>query len=605
MRPNRTRKKMNYQSLENRKLLAADFGMSATPIGMMNFQGREVVEVQEFAINEIGFEQMMGDFSVGQMDPFGGASYTMGKATNVPSFVFGGSGFEALNRSFATQMESGFPGEVFREADFVEPMVFDGWVEADQFVFEMGDIGGLEYEGEFDFDFFGGFFGEPGLGIEDGDFEEFDPIVFENGFLDVSDGSDGVFGTFDADNTEESYSFIASKNGEANVVLATNVSDGELNVELTDAEGNIIEPTAADSDPGFSKWTYDIEGGEIYSLILSGSEGVSGDYQLTVSVEAAEPVDVHADEVGEDATVLEFNGGIAETLSQLETDGDRDVFQFVAPAAGEAILQASDLGIDSDLNLSVAVYDTNGDEVVAGSTNASVTLEFEVAEGETYYVAVNAAEGQTGEYHFAVISDSAFPIDEGVDEAGGDDSFDDDDAYDDGVEVDDETDFEVEEGDDIVDVDVEDLDESEVGDNADFEDGSVEVVENVEIGDEVVIVDIEELEEVAGKIEMVEMDMDNLDESEASGFSDLVFDFGAWALVGAIAESSDAEDADTELPESGSGKISDITLVGESPSALKLSAYEVAVEIDLNDLDEFELDNIFSTNWFEQEFNWI
>ncbi len=253
---------------------------------------------------------------------------------------------------------------------------------------------------------FGDFFA-PGSTASDGNPSATPGVVpLEGGSLDLSDGADGVFGELDAENGSASYSFFAVDDGQVEVIVSTDLVDGALAIELTDAEGNAVEPSSSNSDGAFSKLTFDVTSGSVYALGVSSVDGVSAQFQLTASFEVGEPVDQHSDEVGSDATELDFSNSAAIVRGSLETDGDRDVFQFVAQADGEYAISAGEAQRDSNFNLSVTVYDANGEEVAFGKTNSEVGLDLSTTQGETYFVAINADQGQTGDYALLVTPQS-------------------------------------------------------------------------------------------------------------------------------------------------------------------------------------------------------
>lgn len=225
--------------------------------------------------------------------------------------------------------------------------------------------------------------------------------------LDLSDGSDGVFGTLDGNTPNKELSFIAPEDGMANIVLSDSFDSTSLSV--LNEFGEVIASTVEDQSNGFQQLSINAnEGLEYFVTFDPGlSEDVPSDgyFQLTVQFEPESPTDLHADEIGDDATVIDMNSGVAGVTGELEEAGDIDVFQFVAAADGEITLFSSEMMDDNGAQLDVTVYDVEGNEIAGGSTNQFVETSFQVSEEQTYFVSVNVGEEQTGAYSLELVQD--------------------------------------------------------------------------------------------------------------------------------------------------------------------------------------------------------
>ncbi|MCA9197973.1 MAG: hypothetical protein KDA87_10560, partial [Planctomycetales bacterium] len=127
--------------------------------------------------------------------------------------------------------------------------------------------------------------------------------------------------------------------------------------------------------------------------------------------------DIHVDQIGEDATPIEFidlfREQIAVIVSNVDQAGDVDVFQFVAD--GNMVF-AESFFMETDAGVWLTLSDSTGTEIFSGPHSLPGV---EVAAGETYYLAVAEFDtGQTGEYRVdlfvapdAVIVDPVDPID--------------------------------------------------------------------------------------------------------------------------------------------------------------------------------------------------
>ena len=225
--------------------------------------------------------------------------------------------------------------------------------------------------------------------------------------LDLSDGSDGVFGTLDANTPNKELSFIAPEDGMANIVLSDSFDSTSLTV--LNEFGEVIASTVEDQSNGFQHLAINADAGLEYFVTFDpgfGEDAASdGYFQLTVQFEPVSPTDLHADEIGDDATVIEMNTGFAGVTGELEEAGDIDVFQFVATADGEITLFSSEMMDDNGAQLEVTVYDAEGKAIAGGSTNQFVETSFQVSEEQTYFVSVNVGEEETGAYSLELVQE--------------------------------------------------------------------------------------------------------------------------------------------------------------------------------------------------------
>ncbi|MEM7784635.1 MAG: hypothetical protein AAF623_14895 [Planctomycetota bacterium] len=465
MRPKRNRKHSSYGILESRQLLAADAGMFL-PLEAFTGQQMEVIDLASSlsrqAIVSNGFATE-GNSAFNPIQPWNQSTSIFAEGFE-PAFGFGIElGFDVVsNFELAVEYEV--------DLDLVRQELFGDW-----FIIDSPDFGGgfevpgsdqaLPDEGEPAID----------LGTVDGE------------LLDLVDGTDGAFGTLDSENQSADYAFFVGSEGQVNVVVGSDVEEGELSLQLVDGDGEVVDPLPTDSDSAFTKQSYTVQPGEVYTLSVSGDATTETEYQLTVSFEetVSDPIDQHSDERDDSATVLEFVDGFAEVESGIETEGDRDVFQFVAAGSGDNFLFVSDTSVGSDLNLSVTVFDADGEEVVAGKTNSGVGLQFDTTDGETYFVEINANAGETGTYQFNVVSPVEAEVVDPAQEEELDLGDDADLASNAGSPVDAEEELDLENA-EIVDVEFDELD---LGDEVELGDEGVVAVpgEEVDLDDEEIV----------------------------------------------------------------------------------------------------------------------
>ncbi len=224
-------------------------------------------------------------------------------------------------------------------------------------------------------------------------------------FLNIDDGSDGMFGVLDQENTSEKLMFIAPGDGVANIVVSSSFGEAETNIEVRDEVGDLVETSAVEQVDGFYRLSLDVEAGQIYELTIGAGDDGEGPFQVTVQFETAPPVDIHVDELGADATRLEMSSGFAAISGNLEEAGDVDYFQFVAGETGEVNLFVGEMTFGNDVQLSVTVFDSEGGEIASGATNEFVETAFDAEKGQTYYISINADKDQTGSYDLVVQQD--------------------------------------------------------------------------------------------------------------------------------------------------------------------------------------------------------
>ena len=225
---------------------------------------------------------------------------------------------------------------------------------------------------------------------------------------DPVDGTDGFFGSIDAENPEAQFTFSPSEAGMIDIVVASSFDGAETRLEVTDSAGELVTSTMAEDLVGFQKLTFEADAGETYQLNVSSEDGAEGYFQITVGHnEIPEPVDLHADSIGEDSTQLEIVDGSSELHGELELAGDTDTFQFTAESTGKALLALTELDTENATELQVQVLNVDGSLLTRGITNETVGVSFDVQEGGEYFLAISAGEGQTGSYGLELAFESS------------------------------------------------------------------------------------------------------------------------------------------------------------------------------------------------------
>jgi len=223
-------------------------------------------------------------------------------------------------------------------------------------------------------------------------------VLNENELRDPVKGTSGYFGVIDSDTTSKSISFTPSESGTVDVVTASSFGDSETRLEITNGSGELIAASMTEDLEGFQKLTFDVDENETYQIEVSSDEAGEGYFMVTVDFEAAaeaepvepEPVDLHANEIGETATELTIEEDGFSISSELETEEDSDAFRFVAPANGEVVLEMTTISEDHQSNATVSVYDSDGQEIVNGATNDEVGIRFDTVAGIEYQILVDS-----------------------------------------------------------------------------------------------------------------------------------------------------------------------------------------------------------------------
>ena len=217
------------------------------------------------------------------------------------------------------------------------------------------------------------------------------PLASE--LLDPVHGTSGYFGEIDEIASTRTMSFTPSESGAVDVVVASSFGDSETRVEIVNSDGDLIANSMTENLDGFQKTTFNVLGNETYEVTVSSDESGEGYFMVTVEFRAetnSVPDDGHADEIGESATLLDMQNDTVAIQSDLETAEDRDAFRFVASADGEMVIDMAATSKDHQSDALVSVFDAQGDLLVSGATNEEVAVRFDAFSGVEYQVLVDS-----------------------------------------------------------------------------------------------------------------------------------------------------------------------------------------------------------------------
>ncbi|MFI5455365.1 MAG: hypothetical protein ACHRXM_07920 [Isosphaerales bacterium] len=143
-----------------------------------------------------------------------------------------------------------------------------------------------------------------------------------------------------------------------------------------------------------SQVQFSVQPGQTYE-VGAGSLGLTlGSYSLSISTQDS------GDSLAQAVTVSLSDQGTASVSGQVDTAGEADFFQFVAPFSGRMAVQ-QDTAPGSSMRVAPTVLDASGNPVpVVSQTNlagvTSVRVVFPVTAGQVYTIRAGAAGEDTG-----------------------------------------------------------------------------------------------------------------------------------------------------------------------------------------------------------------
>jgi hypothetical protein len=201
------------------------------------------------------------------------------------------------------------------------------------------------------------------------------------------------------------FSAIISHSAEVDSFELSPVQDGilrvwrwsgraQVNLAAYDDQGDLLTDSGSSGEVNFK-----VQAGRSYYINASGREGSTGRYRLRVNTTP----DDYADTMDRAAMLRLTEAGAGSLRGRVEGAGDVDFLQFQAPLAGQVSLtQPGGWGV---IIADVIVYDGQGN-VVADNTAVSAQqkgqLDFQAAQGQTYYLRMSAGPATTGSYRLSV-----------------------------------------------------------------------------------------------------------------------------------------------------------------------------------------------------------
>ena len=214
----------------------------------------------------------------------------------------------------------------------------------------------------------------------------------------ASDGSAVQAGTLADASQVDVYRYVAPFSGRIAFYVDTNVAFQTQYLSALDARGNELlnhNQGLPSQYPDFD--VVDVAKGETYYLVVRGDKYVfTGDYLLGVtgSLSASD-------------RLFPTPGGVATTSGTIETPGQINAYQFIAPTSGRLTFREGALqGTSFASNL--ILLDDTGNELVAGSTvvdGVDELARLDVTAGRTYLILAGEASDGTGTYTLGLSPD--------------------------------------------------------------------------------------------------------------------------------------------------------------------------------------------------------
>ncbi|MFT5300417.1 MAG: hypothetical protein ACI87E_002415 [Mariniblastus sp.] len=220
--------------------------------------------------------------------------------------------------------------------------------------------------------------------------------LLSNRLRDPVLGTSGYFGMIDLETPVTTVTFAASEAGTVDAVIASSFGDSETRIEIVDGEGDLVVSSMTEDMEGFQKLTFDVERDQEYAITISSDEFGEGYFMLTVDFAVTDaggvlgPFDLLADQISDEASLLTVEDDRFKIEAELETPEDCDASGFVAPTDGEVSLAISTVSEGFAADASVAVFNDNGEELVTGMTNEEVSIRFDANSGVECQIIVDS-----------------------------------------------------------------------------------------------------------------------------------------------------------------------------------------------------------------------
>ena len=216
--------------------------------------------------------------------------------------------------------------------------------------------------------------------------------------IPMVNGVGEVEGDLETVDDKDVFRFTASTSGEISL-FAGEVSDEnvDLDIKVYDSDGNLIVDGSTNEAV---KVSFTAEADAEYFVSVESESDQKGTYEIRVEQDDKGPTDDHANEIGDDATLIETTDGEGNATGQLEEGADKDAFRVVAGGDGEIVVNLNVDSEDHQADAKVSIY-ADGQLIADGTTNESVGLRFDAAANVQYQVLVESVNENVMSYELS------------------------------------------------------------------------------------------------------------------------------------------------------------------------------------------------------------
>ena len=191
------------------------------------------------------------------------------------------------------------------------------------------------------------------------------------------------------------YVFTAPAAGSYRIRMIAESGTLDPTLELYDEQGRLLRTNDNAGGGTFdSELRVALSMGRQRYFVAAGENGTVGDYKVTISIE---PRDDLGNTITE-ARQVRLVRGSARPTGVLNYDGDADVFCVIAPNAAPMNLSLEAAGNGGAFGGSFRLCDSNGNEVLAGSSQSAIDVD----KDETFYVEVSGQSNSQDRYRLNI-----------------------------------------------------------------------------------------------------------------------------------------------------------------------------------------------------------
>lgn len=219
--------------------------------------------------------------------------------------------------------------------------------------------------------------------------------------LDPTLGNGAKSGVLENVGDTDLFKFVATKTGLTTITLTHPAGQFAMQlVAYNGSQGQVAAGTPGGDFGNGSVVSFQVAAGQTYYLLARASLSTSlGSYLLLIQGPTGGTTGDDFADIGELSSAstipLESTTGNGSKVGYLETVGDTDLFKIVTPRTGTMTVTAGHP--EGAYGSQLRIFDSSGQQIHLGIPDAelstSSTFTFDVVEGETYYLSVEASNG--------------------------------------------------------------------------------------------------------------------------------------------------------------------------------------------------------------------